>query len=79
MEIVSSDWRPVMSAATTMALGLSWGLVSLAGGYVITILGYRSFFLMGAGLTALGATLFWSYFRRPRGEFARLTPRDRIE
>lgn len=75
MEIVSSDWRPVMSAATTMALGMSWGLVSLAGGHVIAILGYRSFFLMGAGLTAIGATLFWSYFRQPRGEFVR----DRIE
>lgn len=72
MEIVSPDWRAAMSAATTMALGLSWGLVALGGGYMIPALGYRCFFLMGAGLSAAGALLFWGYFRTPRGEFTEL-------
>jgi MFS family permease len=72
MEIISPDWRAAMSAATTMALGLSWGLVALGGGYMIARLGYRSFFLMGAGLSAAGALFFWGYFRTPRGEFAKL-------
>jgi len=70
MEIVAADWRPAMSSATTMALGLSWAIVALGGGYLIVRLGYPSLFLASAGLSAAGALLFWSYFRQPRGEFA---------
>lgn len=76
MEIVSPNGRETMAAATTMALGLSWGLMALASGHVITALGYRSFFLTGAGLSAAGALLFWVYFRTPRGEFAHSAPLD---
>jgi hypothetical protein len=43
---------------------------------MIAALGYRSIFLMGAGITAIGALLFWAYFRVPRGEFG-LTSRER--
>jgi predicted MFS family arabinose efflux permease len=65
MEIVSPDVRAAMAAATTMALGLSWGLIALGGGYLITGLSYQSFFLIAAGLSATGALLFWAYFRVP--------------
>jgi predicted MFS family arabinose efflux permease len=70
-ELVSPDWRPLMSGANSMTWGLSSAIVAFAGGYVIAGLGYRSFFLMAAAITAVGALLFWAYFRVPRGEFAR--------
>jgi MFS family permease len=76
MEIVSPNLRTAMAAATTMALGLSWGLIALGGGYMITNLGYQSFFLVAAGLSATGALLFWAYFRIPRAEPVPTAPFD---
>ncbi|HWQ11739.1 MAG TPA: hypothetical protein VNL77_03010, partial [Roseiflexaceae bacterium] len=73
MELVAPGWRAAMSGATTMAVGLSWAAMAWGGGYLITALGYRSLFIIGAGLTGTGALLFWAYFHRPRGEFARGT------
>jgi predicted MFS family arabinose efflux permease len=78
-EIVSPIWWAAMSGATTMAAGLSWSAVAFGGGYVITALGYRSLFLIGAGLTAAGALLFWAYFRVPRGELASHPALDRVD
>jgi MFS family permease len=79
-EIVAPAWRGAMSGATVMAVGLSWSAIALGGGYIITTLGYRNLFLIGAGLTAAGALLFWAYFlRRPRGEFARRVSLDRAK
>ena len=69
-EIVSPGWRALTSGAVNMAWGLSSSIVSFGGGYVIAGLGYRSFFLMTAGLSLAGALLFWTYFRVPRGELA---------
>jgi predicted MFS family arabinose efflux permease len=65
MRIVLPGWRAVMNGATNMALGLSYFTMSLGGGYVVTALGYPSLFLAGAGMTAVGALLFWAYFRDP--------------
>jgi predicted MFS family arabinose efflux permease len=62
-EIVESTWQPAMSGATTMAAGLSFGIMSFGGGYLITVFGYPVLFLIGAILTALGAVLFWIYHR----------------
>jgi MFS family permease len=70
-EIVSPGWRAIMSGATTTAAATSWAAMAFGGGYIIASLGYRAVFLIGAGLTTIGALLFWAYFRTPRGEFAR--------
>ncbi len=67
MEIVPAAWRTAMSSATTTAVGVSWCLVALGGGYLITRLGYASFFLAAAGVTASGALLFLISFRTLRG------------
>lgn len=63
MELVPPAWRTIMSGATTTAVGLGWGVASLAGGYVIAKLGYPSLFFSGVLLAAAGALLFWGYFR----------------
>jgi MFS family permease len=69
-EIVPIRWRTVMSGAATMAIGVSWSITTLVGGFVITNLGYQRFFFVAAALTASGGLLFWAYFRVPRGELA---------
>jgi MFS family permease len=58
LESVPPEWRTTMSAAATMALGLSWAAISLGGGYAITLLGYPAFFLASAALTAAGVVVF---------------------
>jgi hypothetical protein len=53
-----------------MAWGLGSSIVSFGGGYIIASSGYRSLFLIGAGLTMAGAVIFRAYSRVPRGELA---------
>jgi len=54
-EIMPLRWRTTMSGSATLARGLGWSSIALIGGYIITNLGYRSFFLTGAGLVAAGS------------------------
>jgi predicted MFS family arabinose efflux permease len=72
-EIVPARWRAAMSGATSLAVGLSFSIVSFFGGFIITSFGYPSLYLAGAGVTVAGLLLFWSYFRVPRGEFVQHT------
>ncbi len=62
-EIMPPRWRTAMSGASMVALGLSWSIITLGGGYIITYLSYRSFFLTSAGLTAVGGLLLWAHLR----------------
>jgi predicted MFS family arabinose efflux permease len=71
-EIVAPSWRPTMSAAINIGVGLSIAAMSLWGGFAIAAIGYRSLFLVAAGLTVAGALSFGFYFRLPRGEMARV-------
>lgn len=70
MGLVKPRWRSVIAGANTMARGLSWALLSLGGGYLITFTGYRELFLLGALLSAAGATFFGLFFAKDRGEYA---------
>ena len=71
MVIVTPGWRALTAGATSMAVGLSWAVMSLIGGYAIESLGYRNVFAIGALITLAGALVFGFYFRVPRGEEAR--------
>lgn len=68
-EIVAYEWREVISGATTMAIGIGSAGIAFGGGFMLSGLGYRSLFLAGAVSVALGALIFWLYFRTPRGEY----------
>ena len=71
-EAVPRGWRPAMSGAFFLAEGIAFTLMGLAGGFAITALGYRPYFLIAAAFPAVAAPLFWFYFNVPRGEY---TPR----
>ena len=77
MEIVAPEWRAFTSGATSMAMGVGYSSMALGGGYLIVEVGYRGLFLAGTLFTAASALLFWAYFRRPRGEYAREPVPDR--
>ncbi|NLS76442.1 MAG: MFS transporter [Chloroflexi bacterium] len=70
-EMVSAEWRPAMSGIMNMSVGLGSGLMAFGGGYAIAALGYRPLFLISAICMAIGAVVFWAYFRTPRGEMRR--------
>ena len=63
MEVVPPSQRGTMSGAGEMASGLSFSAMALGGGYIITSLGYRSFFLTGASLTVIGTLSFLIHLR----------------
>lgn len=69
-ELVAPRWRATMASAYMMGAGLAISASSLVGGHVIADLGYRALFLIGIGLVAIAAALFWPWFRVPRGELA---------
>ena len=68
MELVSSEWWPVVNGASHMASGLSYSAMAFGGGYIITTLGYSSLFITGAAVSVVGILLFWLFFRGSRGE-----------
>ncbi|MEM7534919.1 MAG: MFS transporter [Chloroflexota bacterium] len=70
MEIVAPKWRSTMSGVTSMAMGMGFSSMALGGGYLIPIAGYKGLFLVGMCLAIGSASLFWFYFRVPRGEYA---------
>jgi predicted MFS family arabinose efflux permease len=66
MEAVAPRWRGAMSGATTMSASISWAATAYGGGYLVTAMGYRGVFLIGAVSTLAGAALFWGRFCRGR-------------
>ncbi len=70
MELVPPTRRATVSGVSEMAAGVCFTALTFGGGYVITLLGYRSLFLIGATITGLGALVFWFAFRG-RGPAAR--------
>ncbi len=70
-ELVAPRWQATMASAFMMGAGLAFATVSLAGGYLIEEAGYRTLFLLSAGLIAAAVLFFWFCFRLPRGEMAR--------
>jgi predicted MFS family arabinose efflux permease len=62
-EAVEPRWRTAVSGAATTAMGLGYALAGLAGGSMITHVGYSPFFALAAALPAAGGLLFWGYFR----------------
>jgi len=63
MELVDAEWRALTYGVTSMAMGLGFGTLSLAGGYIIAAFGYRSVFLIGAALEIVAAAVLWGVLK----------------
>ncbi len=74
MELVDAEWRALTYGITSMAMGLGFGTLSLAGGYIIAALGYRSVFLIGAGLEIVAAVVLWAILRKQRDAVVATSP-----
>jgi MFS family permease len=57
MERVRAPWRAMAYGAVSMALGFSYGSMSLAGGYIVSAFGYRALFFVGVVASLAGVAL----------------------
>ena len=67
-EGVTEEWRTVSASALTTCLGLGIALSAIAGGIIVTRVGFDALFVGGALLALIGAGIFGVYFRPPRGD-----------
>jgi MFS family permease len=65
MESTERHWRSLAYGMSSMAMGLSFGSVSLLGGYFAARWGYPNLFLIGVLLTAMGSAIMWGVLRKP--------------
>jgi MFS family permease len=66
MDLVSPEQRGTVAGAGEMASGLIFAIIALGGGYWVSAFGFRTLFMLAAVLSAIGAGLFWAYFRTVR-------------
>lgn len=67
LDLVPPNRRATTAGVTEMAAGICFTALTFGGGYIITLLGYRALFLLGASLTGLSALVFWALFRGRQG------------
>ena len=65
MELVAVQWRSMAYGAASMAMGLGFGVMSLAGGYIAALWGYSWLFMIGVGLSVASAVLLHAGLRVP--------------
>ena len=66
MELVPSQWRTLAYGIVSMSMGFTFASVSVVGGYMAAAWGYRSLFLLGVGISILGAALMWNAAKQPK-------------
>lgn len=76
MERVTERWRTLAYGIMNAVMGLSFGLVSLIGGYIVTASGYRAIFAVGVGLSVAGTFIMWGRMRRERAAQAAVAARE---
>jgi hypothetical protein len=65
MHSVPVQWQPAMSAVAGTALGFSWSLTAMGGGWVVSRWSYRALFWGTAVVTFVGTVVFlWFVMRR---------------
>lgn len=65
MESMDRQWRSLAYGISSTAMGLSFGTISLIGGYVAARWGYPNLFLIGVLLTLVGSVFMWGALRMP--------------
>lgn len=63
MEMVGPQWRSLVAGLGAVGMSLGFGTMSFSGGYIVTGLGYRPLFLIGAAM-ALGSAVLVTLLRR---------------
>ena len=63
LDLVPKAQQSIMAGSGEAAAGMSFALMSLGGGILLSLFGFRELFLLGAALSFIGMLLFWGYTR----------------
>ena len=63
LELVPKFQQSIMSGGGEMASGFSFAMMAMGGGIILSLFTFRDLFLVGSGLTVIGAFVFWLHFR----------------
>ncbi len=66
LELVPRVQQSIMAGSGEMAAGLSFAMMALGGGYLLSLFTFRDLFLCGALLSFIGTALFWLYIRQTK-------------
>ncbi len=61
LDLVPRSWQALMAGTGEAAAGMSFAMMALGGGFILSAFAFRDLFLLGAFLTLIGAALFWLY------------------
>ena len=61
LDLVPKSQQAIMAGSGEMAAGLSFAMMALGGGLLLSLFAFRDLFLLGAVLSFTGAALFWLY------------------
>ena len=61
LDLVPRSWQALMAGTGEAAAGMSFAMMALGGGFILSAFAFRDLFLLGAFLTLIGTALFWLY------------------
>ncbi len=61
LDLVPKAQQPIMAGSGEMAAGLSFAMMALGGGLLLTAFTFRDLFLLGTFTALIGTALFWLY------------------
>ena len=61
LDLAPRSWQALMAGMGEAAAGLSFAMMALGGGIILTLFAFRDLFLLGALLSLIGTALFWLY------------------
>lgn len=63
LDLVPKTQQAIMAGSGEMAAGLSFAMMALGGGLLLSLFAFRDLFLLGAIFSFVGTALFWLYVR----------------
>lgn len=61
LDLVPRSWQALMAGTGEAAAGMSFAMMALGGGFILSAFAFRDLFLLGALLSFIGTALFWLY------------------
>ena len=61
LDLVPKSQQSIMAGSGEMAAGLSFAMMALGGGLLLSLFAFRDLFLLGALFSFIGTALFWLY------------------
>lgn len=68
LDLVPKSQQSIMAGSGEMAAGLSFAMMALGGGLLLSVFAFRDLFLLGALLSFLGTFSFWLHARAAKAQ-----------